>query len=60
MRDLYKLAAGGTAVGTGLNTAGPNFDLKIAPEIARLTNYPFLSAPNKFAWTGRCTNEICK
>lgn len=52
MRDLYKLAAGGTAVGTGLNTAGPNFDLKIAAEIARLTNYPFVSAPNKFAAQG--------
>ena len=52
MRDLYKLAAGGTAVGTGLNTAGPNFDLKIAAEIARLTNHPFVSAPNKFAGQG--------
>ena len=51
MPGIYKLAAGGTAVGTGLNTV-PDFDLKIAAEIARLTNHPFITAPNKFASLG--------
>ena len=45
---LYELAAGGTAVGTGLN-APPGFDTEIAAEIARLTSLPFVTAPNKFA-----------
>jgi fumarate hydratase class II len=48
MKGLYKLAAGGTAVGTGLN-APPNFDVEIAAEIAKLTGFPFVTAPNKFA-----------
>ena len=51
MNGLYQLAAGGTAVGTGLNTP-PDFGLKIAAEIARLTGHPFVSAPNKFAAQG--------
>lgn len=51
MNGLYKLAAGGTAVGTGLNTM-PDFGPKIAAEIARLTGHPFVSAPNKFAAQG--------
>jgi fumarate hydratase class II len=51
MEGLYKLAAGGTAVGTGLNTS-PDFGSRIAAEIARLTNHPFVSAPNKFAAQG--------
>jgi len=51
MEGLYKLAAGGTAVGTGLNTS-PDFGSRIAAEIARLTNRPFVSAPNKFAAQG--------
>jgi fumarate hydratase class II len=51
MKNLYKLAAGGTAVGTGLNSL-PDFGSKIAAEIARLTNHPFISAPNKFAAQG--------
>ncbi|MBO0796218.1 MAG: class II fumarate hydratase [Ktedonobacteraceae bacterium] len=51
MNGLYQLAAGGTAVGTGLNTL-PNFGPKIAAEIARLTGHPFVSAPNKFAAQG--------
>jgi fumarate hydratase class II len=51
MSGLYKLAAGGTAVGTGLNTL-PDFGPKIAVEIARLTGHPFVSAPNKFAAQG--------
>ncbi|MGA2999926.1 class II fumarate hydratase, partial [Bradyrhizobium sp.] len=48
---LLELAAGGTAVGTGLN-APPNFGREIAAEIAKLTGYPFITAPNKFAAQG--------
>lgn len=51
MNGLFQLAAGGTAVGTGLNTL-PEFGPKIAAEIARLTGHPFVSAPNKFAAQG--------
>lgn len=46
--ELYELALGGTAVGTGLNTH-PDFAQKAAENIAALTNLPFASAPNKFA-----------
>jgi len=46
--DLYELAIGGTAVGTGLN-APPKFGEYVAAEIAKLTGLPFISAPNKFA-----------
>jgi fumarate hydratase class II len=45
---LYELAAGGTAVGTGLN-APPEFGEQIAAEIAASTGYPFRTAPDKFA-----------
>ncbi|MCT0254511.1 MULTISPECIES: class II fumarate hydratase [unclassified Synechocystis] len=45
---LLELALGGTAVGTGLNSH-PQFAEKVAQEIAQLTGYPFVSAPNKFA-----------
>jgi fumarate hydratase, class II len=48
---LYRLAAGGTAVGTGLN-APPHFGEDIAAKIAELTNLPFITAPNKFAAQG--------
>lgn len=48
---LYRLAAGGTAVGTGLN-APPHFGKDIADEIAKLTGFPFVTAPNKFAALG--------
>ena len=48
---LYQLAAGGTAVGTGLN-APENFGVDIAKEIADLTSLPFTTAPNKFAAQG--------
>ena len=48
---LHELAAGGTAVGTGLN-APPNFSTEIAAEIAELTGRPFVTAPNKFAAQG--------
>ena len=46
--DLYELAIGGTAVGTGLNTH-PEFAELTAARIAELTGLPFVSAPNKFA-----------
>ncbi len=45
---LRELAAGGTAVGTGLNSP-PEFAAQIAAEIAALTGEPFVTAPNKFA-----------
>jgi len=48
MKNLYKLAAGGTTVGTGLNSP-PDFGMKVAAKIALLTKHPFTSAPNKFA-----------
>lgn len=44
---LHELALGGTAVGTGLNTH-PEFAVRAAAELARLTNLPFVTAPNKF------------
>ena len=47
LRELYPLAQGGTAVGTGLN-AKPQFARLIAKRIAELTRLPFVSAPNKF------------
>jgi fumarate hydratase class II len=46
--ELYELALGGTAVGTGLNTH-PEFADRAAAKIAELTGKPFVSAPNKFA-----------
>ena len=46
--ELYELAAGGTAVGTGLNTH-PQFASKVAQHIVQLTGLPFITAPNKFA-----------
>src|SRR5581483_9996295 len=46
--DVYELAIGGTAVGTGLNTH-PEFAERTAQTIAELTGLPFRSAPNKFA-----------
>jgi len=45
---LYELAAGGTAVGTGLNSP-PGFGDAVAAKIAELTGLPFVTAPNKFA-----------
>jgi fumarate hydratase class II len=44
---LYRLAQGGTAVGTGLNAA-PGFAVDVAAELARLTGLPFVTAPNKY------------
>jgi len=46
--DLFELALGGTAVGTGLNTH-PEFGDRAAAHIAALTGLPFVSAPNKFS-----------
>jgi len=46
--QLYELALGGTAVGTGLN-APEKYDVTVAAEIARLTGRPFVTAPNKYA-----------
>jgi fumarate hydratase class II len=51
LKGVYRLALGGTAVGTGLN-APPNFAEAVAAEIARLTGLPFTTAPNKFAVQG--------
>ncbi|NNN04173.1 MAG: class II fumarate hydratase [Acidimicrobiaceae bacterium] len=48
---LYELAAGGTAVGTGLNTH-PEFGERVARAIAEVTGLPFVTAPNKFAALG--------
>jgi fumarate hydratase class II len=47
LRELYPLAQGGTAVGTGLNSK-PQFAKAFAKRIAALTKLPFVSAPNKF------------
>lgn len=44
---LAELALGGTAVGTGINTPD-GFAENVASEIAKLTGYPFITAPNKF------------
>jgi fumarate hydratase class II len=51
LTGLYRLAAGGTAVGTGLN-APAGFGKDIAAKIAELTGLPFVTAPNKFAAQG--------
>ena len=48
---VYRLALGGTAVGTGIN-APPGFAEAAAAEIARATGLPFVTAPNKFAVQG--------
>ena len=45
--ELYELALGGTAVGTGLNTP-KGFDKKVAEAVSELTGKPFVTAPNKF------------
>ena len=44
---ILELAQGGTAVGTGLNTP-EHFDVRVAADIARLSGFPFVTAPNKF------------
>src|SRR5262249_29691109 len=47
LRGVYRLALGGTAVGTGLNSL-PGFDKNVAAQIAELTGLPFVTAPHKF------------
>jgi fumarate hydratase class II len=51
LKGVYRLALGGTAVGTGINAA-PDFGETAAAEIAAYTRLPFVSAPNKFAVQG--------
>lgn len=51
LKSVYRLALGGTAVGTGINAA-PGFGEAAASEIAKLTHLPFVSAPNKFTVQG--------
>ena len=51
LRGVYRLALGGTAVGTGIN-AQPGFDREVAAQIAQLTGLPFVTAPNKFTVQG--------
>ena len=48
LKEIYYLAQGGTAVGTGLNTK-KNFDKKIIKEISKITKIPFKVTDNKFA-----------
>jgi fumarate hydratase, class II len=54
---LCELALGGTAVGTGLN-AHPEFAVKVAAELARLTRLPFVTAPNKFEALASCDGVV--
>ena len=51
LQEVYRLALGGTAVGTGIN-APQGFDDEVAAQIAKLTGLPFVTAPNKFAVQG--------
>ena len=51
LKGVYRLALGGTAVGTGINST-PEFAEAVAAEIAHLTGLPFVSAPNKFTVQG--------
>src|SRR5262244_2909693 len=51
LKGVYRLALGGTAVGTGINSA-PGFAEAAAAEIEKLTGLPFVSAPNKFTVQG--------
>ena len=47
LSDIYELAQGGTAVGTGLSTE-VGWDIKVAEKIKNITKLPFKTAPNKF------------
>jgi len=51
LEGVYRLALGGTAVGTGVNTL-PEFAEAAAAQIAKLTGLPFVTAPNKFTVQG--------
>src|ERR1700746_703972 len=57
LKGVYRLALGGTAVGTGINTA-PDFGEAAAAQIAKLTSLPFVSAPNKFAVQGGHDDQV--
>jgi fumarate hydratase, class II len=57
LAGLYHLAAGGTAVGTGLNSPA-SFGEEIANEIAVLTRHPFATAPNKFEAQGSLDSMV--
>ena len=50
---LAELALGGTAVGTGLNTH-PEYAVRVAEELAKITGQPFVTAPNKFEALATC------
>ena len=54
---LCELALGGSAVGTGLY-AHPQFAVKVAAELARLTGLPFVTAPNKFEALAACDGMV--
>src|ERR1700738_3680925 len=56
VRDLYPLAQGGTAVGTGLNSK-PKFARAFARHVAKITKLPFTSAANKFE--ALASNDAC-
>ncbi len=51
LKGVYRLALGGTAVGTGINAA-PGFGEAAAAEVAKITSLPFVTAPNKFTVQG--------
>lgn len=55
--NLYELALGGTAIGTGLNTH-PKYAIKVAKEIMKLSGYPFTTAPNKFEAISTCNSIV--
>ncbi|KHS94793.1 MULTISPECIES: class II fumarate hydratase [Pectobacterium] len=50
---ICELALGGTAVGTGLNTH-PEYAVRVAAELAKLTGQPFITSPNKFEALATC------
>ena len=47
LEEIYEIAQGGTAVGTGLNTSS-GWDKSVSDNIAKITGLPFITAPNKF------------
>lgn len=57
LEGVYRLAIGGTAIGTGIN-APPGFAEKAAEEIARLTGLPFVTAQNKFTVMGAHDDQV--
>ena len=57
LKSIYRLALGGTAVGTGI-TAAPGFGDAAAAEIAKLTSLQFVSAPNKFTVQGAHDGQV--